>query len=268
MGIFFLGIFWVGTLALFNVMVGVVIERVLLSAESDATYVAKIAEQRKKEIFLQLKSFFISSDVNENGMLSMEEVEAALNTPEMYNKLKMIGFPVDDPAYMFHALDIGEDSQISIEEFFEGCERAHGPLPSKDLLVAQVALERLSHHYDDFEAEFNQFQKKVDYIASMSTSLTEHGEHIFLTMQEYRSRHPGFQHTTRPRLSMAKLDKAPWELGQKKHARFSQGSWFEEDEGLFEASEAPAPPAPLAGPDPPTGPPQPPNWLEENNDSM
>jgi len=137
----FLGVFWIGTLALFNVMVGVVIERVLVSAESDAHYANKIADQKKKEIFLQLKSFFISSDVNENGMLSLTEVEAALNTPELYNKLKMIDFPVDDPAYMFRALDIHEDAQISIEEFFEGCERAHGPLLSKDLLCASCTRE-------------------------------------------------------------------------------------------------------------------------------
>jgi hypothetical protein len=202
-------------------MVGVVIERVHASAESDATYAAKIAKQKEKEVYKQLKAFFIAGDVNENGMLSVPEIEAALELPELYNKLKMIGFPVDDPGYMFKALDVDIDSQISIDEFFEGCERSSGPLLAKDNIVAKVNMERLHRHYTEFEWEFDQFKMKVDFIASMSTSITEHGEHIFLNMQEYRARHPKYTANTM-KISMKKLDNAPWELGPMLHRKYSE----------------------------------------------
>lgn len=70
-------------------------------------------------------------------------MESAIQKPEIYNKLKMIDFPVDDPGQIFALLDYDESGELTTEEFITGCIRMKGPAKSKDLLVAQVGVDSM-----------------------------------------------------------------------------------------------------------------------------
>ena len=93
------------------------------------------------------------ADVDGSGTLKLEEVESAIQKPEIYNKLKMIDFPVDDPGQIFALLDYDESGELTTEEFITGCIRMKGPAKSKDLLVAQVGVDSMRKQYALFEQD-------------------------------------------------------------------------------------------------------------------
>ena len=87
------------------------------------------------------------------ALWKLEEVESAIQKPEIYNKLKMIDFPVDDPGQIFALLDYDESGELTTEEFITGCIRMKGPAKSKDLLVAQVGVDSMRKQYALFEQD-------------------------------------------------------------------------------------------------------------------
>merc|ERR1712187_500300 len=149
------------TLGLLNVVVGVIVENTILTASKDIQKQKQKKEQDRQLVFAQLQEIFDKADVDGSGTLSLEEVEAALNKPEIYNKLRMIDFPVDDPSQVFVLLDFDETGELTIEEFITGCVRMKGAAKSKDLLVAQVAVDVMRRHYQEFETEMELFQEKL-----------------------------------------------------------------------------------------------------------
>jgi hypothetical protein len=73
----------------------------------------------------------------------------------------MIDFPVDNPKEVFVLLDYDNTGELTIEEFIKGCLRMKGPAMSKDLLVAQVAIDGMAKQYQLFENELASFKKKT-----------------------------------------------------------------------------------------------------------
>lgn len=137
---------------------------------------------------------------------------------------------------------------------------------TSDHYAADLAVRKLAVILQHFEEEREIFEEKCNLMSSMARSLIEHGEHVFLDMQEYRERHPDIRATFRGRVSLAKLASAPWE-NEEAHWMAFEGSWFEEGEARdgegddetsswppFWPPSAPAPPPPLfARPPPPQG---------------
>merc|ERR1719284_2393740 len=131
------------------------------TASKDSKKIKKKKEKDRQMVFSQLREIFESADVDDSGSLTLEEVQDALNKPEIYNKLKMIDFPVDDPKQIFLLLDFDDTGELTIEEFITGCVRMKGAAKSKDLLVAQVAVDTMRRHYQEFEKELEAFQRKL-----------------------------------------------------------------------------------------------------------
>eukprot|EP00929_Paragymnodinium_shiwhaense_P058811 TRINITY_DN29467_c0_g1_i1.p1 TRINITY_DN29467_c0_g1~~TRINITY_DN29467_c0_g1_i1.p1 ORF type:complete len:601 (-),score=177.66 TRINITY_DN29467_c0_g1_i1:174-1976(-) len=244
-----------GSFGLLNIIVAVVVENTLSTSEKDQNYVKQKKERFRQTVFSQLREIFEYADLDRSGTLTIDEVEAALDKPEVYSKLKMIDFPVEDPGHMFRTLDWDDCKELTIDEFITGCMRMKGSAKSKDLLVAQVALDTLRKHHDTFEEEMSLFNKKVRHLDATARALIEHGEHVFLNAQEYRLRHPakGGPHKDPPKNSVtAKLiEKVPWisdtivthvfedEDGEASEFSGSEYAMLADDRGPREAAIAP-----------------------------
>ena len=176
-------------------MIGVVVENTLATANKDQNKLKARRERDRKQVFGQLQEIFEMADVDGSGTLKLEEVESAIQKPEIYNKLKMIDFPVDDPGQIFALLDYDESGELTTEEFITGCIRMKGPAKSKDLLVAQVGVDSMRKQYALFEQEMEKFQAKVAMLDATIRAVMSHGEHVFLDTRQYRMRHPDFQGT-------------------------------------------------------------------------
>jgi len=220
MVVFFLIFVCVSSLGLMSIMIGVVVENTLATASSDQNKLKAKRERDRKQVFGQLQEIFEMADVDGSGTLTLDEVEAAIQKPEIYNKLKMIEFPVDDPGQIFALLDYDESGELTTEEFITGCIRMKGAAKSKDLLVAQVGVDSMRKQYVLFEREMEKFQSKVAMLDATIKAVMGYGEHVFLDTRQYRVRHPEFKDSTMPRMPTAEFSQMlPWNDNDNKDSK-------------------------------------------------
>jgi voltage-gated sodium channel len=190
MYVFFIAFICLGTFGVLNLMIGVVVERAIRTAATDSREQKRKKDRDRQLVFGQLREIFEAADVDNSGTLSLQEVEEAINKPEIYNKLRMIDFPVDNPKEVFVLLDYDNTGELTIEEFIKGCLRMKGPAMSKDLLVAQVAIDGMAKQYQLFENELASFKKKLKKLDATARAIATQGERVFLDPAQYRARHP------------------------------------------------------------------------------
>jgi voltage-gated sodium channel len=213
MVIFFAIFIAIASFGLLNIVVGVVVESTLSTSQKDENKIKRAQERDRNRVFDHLREIFETADEDGNGMLTLSEVQKAINKPEIYNKLKMIEFPVEDPKQVFMLLDYDNTCELSIDEFINGCIRMKGQAKSKDLLAAQVAVDTMKRHYTFFEKEMKDLTGKIALLDDTARALVYQGEHVFLNLREYRMRHPELEGGTAspPRINTATIDTAPWE---------------------------------------------------------
>lgn len=221
--IFFLFFLLVTMFGILNIIVGVVCDSSLQTAIADKKQERKIIEKDRQRVFQQLRDIFEEADADGSGTLTLQEVVEATLKPEIYSKLKLIGFPVDNPSEVFELLDFDETGELAIEEFITGCNRMRGQAKSKDLLVAQVEMDRMRKHYDEFEEQLGIFQDKIKRLTESATALTFHGEHVFLDTWQYRARHPDFKKASVPRVTAEELASSPWEVPRQPGDNYTEG---------------------------------------------
>merc|ERR1712167_552507 len=100
-----------------------------------------------------------------NGTLTIEEFEAAIQKPDVMNRLKLIELPMSDAMELFYILDHDGSGELSVDEFIGGCMRLKGSAKSKDLLAVQISCQTLSK-------KMNLLVEKLD-IAAEKTALLD-----------------------------------------------------------------------------------------------
>jgi Ca2+-binding EF-hand superfamily protein len=217
MVVFFIFFIAVASFGFLNIVVGIVVESTLRTSEADDNKIKRAQERDRQRVFDHLREIFEAADEDGSGTLTLGEVEKAINKPEIYNKLKMIEFPVEDPRQIFELLDYDNTGELSIDEFINGCIGMKGTAKSKDLLAAQVAVDTMKRHYLFFENEMKELQGKIALLDDTARALVYQGEHVFLNLREYRMRHPELEGgiASPPRVDTAAMHSAPWESGAK-----------------------------------------------------
>merc|ERR1719436_1320931 len=209
--VFFIALLCIVTFGLLNIIVGVVVENALATAAKDRKKIRRAKEADRQLVFNQLREIFEDADQDGSGTLSYKEVEDAIRKPEISHKLRMIEFPIEKPQQIFELLDYDDSGELTIDEFITGCLRMKGQAKSKDLLFAQVALDCMKRHYNAFEKELKVLQEKLGRLDATARAITDHGERVFLDMQQYRMRHPGERSGSIPRMDTILMKEAPWE---------------------------------------------------------
>mmetsp|Transcript_605 Transcript_605/g.1007 ORF Transcript_605/g.1007 Transcript_605/m.1007 type:complete len:613 (+) Transcript_605:81-1919(+) len=213
MVVFFVSFIAVTSFGLLNIVVGVVVESTLSTSEKDDNKIKRQQERDRQRVFDHLRDIFEAADEDGSGTLTLGEVQKAINKPEIYNKLKMIDFPVEDPKQIFMLLDYDNSCELSIDEFIAGCIRMKGSAKSKDLLAAQVAVDTMKRHYNFFEREMRELQEKIALLDETARALVFQGEHVFLNLREYRLRHPEMEgkRSSLPVVNLGDIEASPWE---------------------------------------------------------
>jgi len=213
MVLFFVIFIAICSFGLLNIVVGVVVESTLSTSQKDDEKLKRAEERDRQRVFDHLREIFEVADEDGSGTLTLSEVLKAVNKPEIYNKLKMIEFPVEDPKQVFMLLDYDNSGELSIDEFIAGCIRMKGHAKSKDLLAAQVAVDTMKRHFTFFETEMKELTGKIALLDDTARALVYQGEHVFLNLREYRMRHPELEGgaASAPRVNIGTIDSAPWE---------------------------------------------------------
>jgi Ca2+-binding EF-hand superfamily protein len=196
------------TFGLTNLMVGMVVDAILENSKKHAEIARRCEAQLERAIFTQLYDFFRIADTNHSGTVTLEEVTAALNEPEIYNKMQMIGFSVEWAPDVFAAVDFEDEGEVTILEFIKGCLRIRGVAKSKDLVVAQLAVLKFSEHVAEFEEQVDLYTEKVQKMYGISQGIINQGEMVFLNAQEFRQRHKSYVKGGKPSINVDALDKA------------------------------------------------------------
>lgn len=220
--LFFVVVIMTGAFGLLNIIIGVVVENTIETAARDLIKEKKAQDRQRQFVINHLRDIFEEADVDGSGTLTLDEVVEAVHKPSVYNKLRMIEFPVDNPENIFKLLDFDDSGELTIDEFITGCVRMKGNAKSKDLLVAQVAMDTLAKHCERFEEEMGTLKSKVGGLTDTVRHITSQGELAFLNSQEYRIRHPTFTSNKMPVSTEGELRQAPWE--NKDHYQYEQYS--------------------------------------------
>jgi len=209
--VFFVAFIVILSFGMLNLVAGLVVEATFRIATQDKARLLRMQEKRRRTVFSQLRLIFKDADTDQSGKLSKEEVRAVIAKPEIYQKLKTINFPVEEPERMFTLLDYADTGELTIGEFVTGCIRVRGMAKSKDLLNAQVAINHLGKYLNIFDVEMEKLHGKLRVLDKTVRSLLFQGEHLFLQRREYYERHPeAAKKYTVPRLPTKDLGGTPW----------------------------------------------------------
>lgn len=120
-------------LAIMNVVTGVFVDSVLVSAKAD------------KESFLLNNARELFETLDEE--MDWEAFEAKIETPQMQEFFKGIDVDPDEAKGIFQLLDLDESGSVNADEFFSGCVRLRGPAKALDSALMLRHMEKMKKQY-------------------------------------------------------------------------------------------------------------------------
>merc|ERR1712118_349243 len=130
-------------MVLLNMMTGVIVENVLQMAQDEERERLLGEEKRQEDTMSRLKIVFELLDADNSGLLSRDEVQLLHSDDAAQQLLTDVGIPVDEFMKMYDRMDISGTSQVSLEEFIDGCLRySQGARAQRDLLHVQWDIRR------------------------------------------------------------------------------------------------------------------------------
>lgn len=113
-------------LAICNVVTSVFVENAIERA-------AEVGKLNKVD---QARKLFRYVDMNGNGTISYEEIEAHLLSPMVQSYFRSIDIDASDAKQLFELLDFDGSGYLDFEEFLGGCLRMQGPAKTLDVLMS------------------------------------------------------------------------------------------------------------------------------------
>jgi len=101
--------------------------------------------QQATEAYLlqQAMNVFQSADSDSDGKIEMEDFEATLTDPDMWEFFDAIDLDISQAGVFFQLLDYSGDGLVSCAEFLCGCMRVRGTAKALDLLVLSREVSQL-----------------------------------------------------------------------------------------------------------------------------
>ena len=99
-------------------------ESTLSHQRLDAEKVAARKVVQRRQAIWRLETAFSNMDEDGSGTLTLSELKESLMNPEIANRMKMIGFPVDSPETLFNLLDVEQIGELRLEQLCSSHERS------------------------------------------------------------------------------------------------------------------------------------------------
>jgi len=179
MVIFFVLFLMFTTFGLMNLVVGVIVENTLSASRNNEEKIKKMQEKERTRVLQHLRDIFLIADKDGNGTLTIDEFEAAIQKPDVMNRLKLIELPMSDAMELFYILDHDGSGELSVDEFIGGCMRLKGSAKSKDLLAVQISVETLSKRLDMLEDKLEGSENKVSLLDAKTKKMAGQASEFF-----------------------------------------------------------------------------------------
>lgn len=159
--LFFITFFMIFSFGLMSMIIGLVVDRTIQYSQTNTFTVEKEKKNQKKDVVESLKAFFLASDANGDGMLSLSELQDALKSnEEVRAALEKCEIPVEMWRDFFEVLDTEKKGEVTVEQFLKGVDRLKGEARGKDLVATQITMSQIHNnqeilldHLDSMERE-------------------------------------------------------------------------------------------------------------------
>lgn len=134
--LYFIFFIVVTSLALVNLVTGVIVEGVMADAFEDSDGQAfQMEKQKFQEVIGEL---FAMTDIDSSGMLGQKEYEELLQQPAMIEALNIFGISLDiEFDKFFHMMDQDGNGELSLEEFCSNMMRLRGTRSNMHSMLVQ-----------------------------------------------------------------------------------------------------------------------------------
>mmetsp|Transcript_52691 Transcript_52691/g.122883 ORF Transcript_52691/g.122883 Transcript_52691/m.122883 type:complete len:284 (+) Transcript_52691:1126-1977(+) len=139
-------------LALMNVFTGVFVDNAVQNSKKQRKIQIEETIDKKRTSLDQIIEFFVATDQNGDGHISLEEIQFLLTDPVMSAYFDMIGFRPGDASLLAELLDPDGSGDISLNEFITGCERMKGDAKGVDVHMLIMECSILHEKMDALHA--------------------------------------------------------------------------------------------------------------------
>jgi len=182
MAIFFLGFVLLSTYGLLNLVISIIVEHTLTSAEKNVSKVELQEMRRRKQELDTLRDLFDQMD-GENtkgetdGKVDLKEFQVACRKHEVRTLMRQLEIPISKAAELFEIMDGDGDRCLDMDEFIEGCSKIKGPAKSQDLLAAQAQADILSQKMQDMEATLKTGERMMTALDEVTLRVSRRFDH-------------------------------------------------------------------------------------------
>lgn len=138
----------IAVFVLMNLVTAIIVENALKNSQKDAEELLAEKDREREQAFHQFRHLFNLIDVDGNGELSKNELEAAFEDPEIEVQLRLLDIRREDCREIFDLIDTG-DGVLSLQEFFDGLRRMEGSAQARDLFRVLKTTEQVARRLRD-----------------------------------------------------------------------------------------------------------------------
>jgi len=155
-------------ISLWNVVTAVFLESAIEQGRSSRTF--KVTKQlgETAEFKATIRKVFAELDVNENGEVSITELEQKMKDPAINAYFAALGVNMHQACQLFSTLDADQPGSIDIDEFTNGCLRLKGEATSVDMAILHHEIHRVQKDLQALRRSFQAVFKRVSTDDSLS----------------------------------------------------------------------------------------------------
>ncbi|CAE7697803.1 Cacna1e, partial [Symbiodinium pilosum] len=139
-------------LALLNVFTGVFVDNAVQNSKKQRQIQIEEALEKKRMGLDQIIEFFVATDLDGDGTISLQEIHELLQDPVMNAYFDIIGFRPGDARTLADLLDRDGSGTITLNEFINGCERMKGQAKGIDVHLLLLECHQMQEKLDRLDA--------------------------------------------------------------------------------------------------------------------
>jgi len=173
MAIFFVVFLLLTAFGLMNVVIGIIVENTLAAAQvADSRAEQQEAYNRKKAVE-KLEEILAKSDVNRSGEISMEELQAAGQSPIVQAQFQAIGLKFEEAQEIFGLLDYERRGRIELKRFAASCRELVGGARRRDIVQVEITVGTLAQRLDSLDQKFTSMENEVRGLHTMADDFVQ-----------------------------------------------------------------------------------------------
>ncbi|CAE7940624.1 unnamed protein product, partial [Symbiodinium necroappetens] len=149
--------------ALFNIMTGVFVERALTAAIPDRDEMIWEEQKKLAKQVEDFKALCNQLDTDNSGTITKSEFKKHMRSDVMVSYMSSVGLEMHDVEHFFRTV-AGEDQEVSIDRFVEGCMAMRGNATALDVQRQLFECKRLSDAIRSLKREHSENMGKVQWI--------------------------------------------------------------------------------------------------------